>query len=296
MSEISKAEESMEVGWQQRARHTVFRLAVAVGALGIFTAPSVPNDEVFHNSTQEIQDGEPIRTATTNTHSWLTPDGSESNKDDFEQFIVEEEPDVVCGQEAILSGSFLKSIALENGYSLVEAPTRLVPFVDSGAYGNFLMSKYEIKKYEVHDLPMDVSLTDPQKILRPRKFIHAQLAREGGEPLDVIVFHLEGKGDDDVEQLQHILGYVALHLADKPVVLCGDANNAAVYRDIAGANQVPEDTPFLATFPMPAPTLALDVIRVLNTESGSVDEYTLYDGRSDHLYLLATVQLSPSAE
>lgn len=267
------------------------RPLLAAAASLVTMAPSLPNPELIQVADEPIEIDDAIRVATTNVHSWESLRGK-SNIGAFIHFLDEYKPDIVCGQEAILSSKFPDAEVQKRGYSTVKAPTRLLPFVDNGAYGNFLLSKFEIISFEVHALDSSFDMGDLQKVFRPRNFIHAELAREDGSTQAVIVPHLEGEGNDDITQLQEVIGYIATEIPDRPVIVCGDMNNNMLLQDIAGMSPPPPLWPSLATAPVEAPDRVLDSIRVANAGQSSVTDYQTWDIGSDHLALTALVNIS----
>jgi endonuclease/exonuclease/phosphatase family metal-dependent hydrolase len=163
--------------------------------------------------------------------------------------------------------------------------------VDAGAYGNFFLSRFEVTDFEVHELDMGIDFSDPQKLFRPRNFIHAELAVTGGSTQAVIVPHLEGDGDDDMRQLEQIMGYIATEIPDRPVIICGDTNNAMLYMNIPGASPSPAKEPSLATNPVDDPSIVIDTIRVMNAGDSMAFDYETWDIGSDHLALTALVRV-----
>lgn len=254
-------------------------------------APSIPSAELIQVSDRKMETGGVVRVATTNVHSWESLEGK-PNAGTFVEFLDDFKPDIVCGQEGILSSNFPNEAAEERGYSIVKAPTRLIPLVDAGAYGNFILSKFKITGFEVHGLDMNVDLLhDPQKLFRPRNFIHAELAVEDGSTQAVIVPHLEGDGADDKQQLEQIMEYIATEIPDRPVIVCGDTNNNMLYMNIAGASPPPGRVPSLATIPVDNPARVIDTIRVMNAGDSVAFDYETWDIGSDHLALTALVRV-----
>lgn len=288
---------------EQRGRSTInneprglinnpfFRVLLAASAVCISVAPTTENPRVETNTAVPLPVDADLLVMTANVHSWESPDGS-SNTDEFIEMLDKLEPDFVAIQEAILNRPFLSEIAKKMGYTLITAPTRHIPFVDTGPYGNALLSKYAVSSVDIIPLDTVLSITNPARSLRPRSILIADIITTDGSDIRVLSTHLESSDNIDAEQIIELQKYLKEEIKpDGTVIVIGDFNNPGMQsQNYPGFSPAYERKVLTST--APNPTEAIDAIRAYGLETTtSVSGLQTYDFESDHLALFALVSL-----
>jgi endonuclease/exonuclease/phosphatase family metal-dependent hydrolase len=223
--------------------------------------------------------------ASYNTHSGIGIDRRFAPQR-IARVLAEIGADIVALQELeSKAGGFdmLGHLREETGFHAIAAPTVRHA---AGEFGNGLLTRFPAKL--VRRVALDVARREP------RGAIDAVLDCNG-KPLRVIATHLGLKPSERREQVTRLLAAVRAgpHL---PTVLLGDLNEWFLRgRPLRWLHDHFGESPAFATFPSPAPLLALD--RIWTAPAPLLGRVRVHRSRlarvaSDHLPLVAELKLA----
>jgi len=223
-----------------------------------------------------------IRIASYNIHGAVGRDGKFAPQR-IRDVMNELDADVICLQEVESRGTgvdMLDWLADVTDYHSVAGPTHTRKH---GHFGNALLAKYPIRKFEHVDLSWSKR--------EPRGAIAADLDC-GGKRLRVVATHLGLRPAERREQILRILKLFTLDQGDHEV-LAGDLNEWFLWgRPLRQLHRYFEAGPTPPTFPSSLPLFALD--RIYASPRSMLKEISVHDSAlariaSDHLPVIATL-------
>jgi len=225
-----------------------------------------------------------LTVATYNTHSGIGIDGR-FDPQRIADVIGELDADVIALQELEFHAhaNMLDILRERSGLHAVAQRTFAR---DNGAFGNGLLSRWPMTKSAVIDLSL------PGR--EPRDAIDATIDCEG-TALRVVATHLGLRPAERAEQARRLTAAIGRHA--QPTLLAGDINEWLMPRRALRALHAHfGESPARATFPAPAPLIALDRIWASPASllhSVRVHRSKLARRASDHLPLIADIELPP---
>ncbi len=237
---------------------------------------------------------------TYNVRSCVGRDGKPS-PDRISTIIGEQNPDVVALQE--LDVGLSRSGMEDQATSIAEGLKMDVNFfpslqIDTGEYGNAVLSRYPMRKVQANELPTNPAREDLEK--RGALWVEVEVF---GEKIQIITTHLGLNRKERRVQADTLMGSEWLGHPEcrSPAILCGDFNSqpgSSVYRKFAGTMRDVQvglnGIRPRRTWPSRFPLRRIDhvfVSRDLLVEKVTVPRTPLTASASDHLPLVVTLRL-----
>lgn len=229
-----------------------------------------------------------MRILTWNIHRCFGVDGRYS-PERVAEALFESRADVIALQEVDSSlkahdgDDQLSFFSRALGMKAVMGPTLTR---DYGAYGNALLTRFEILSFEEHDLSY--------RKFEPRGALSVELQIDASHPLRVVNTHLGLKYWERVFQIDRLLADLVWRDL-RPCVVLGDFNEWFPYSgNNLRLNRAFAKAPRMATFPAHWPRLDLD--RIYFSRFGAPAKTEVYRNAltqvaSDHLPVIAEVDI-----